>query len=393
MNHALRQSRLQALLLAHQDLWRPQPFKLHTPAWCERHTALAHALLTVHDDEVDALAGDDVAMIRLLAGHLPALAELAPLIDLPIHAVDSRPPLPAHLDRDIPGRKLQQIQAFTAAIEPADQPVLEWCAGKGHLGRLLAQAWRVRVTSLEIDAALCAAGADLARHGQVEDRQHFLRADALAADSARHLAGQHAVALHACGELHRALIDGAIGAASPALDLAPCCYYRTREAVYHPYCDGELVLHHDDLRLAVTDSVTAPPRLRRRARQAMAWKLAYQELQRRASLCAAYHPLKPVPEVWMQQGFVAWCRRVAQREGLILRDEPDWATLETQAWQRTHRVRRLELARLAFRRALEVWLVTDMATHLEAHGYRVALATFCPRPLTPRNLLLSARRN
>ena len=55
-------------------------------------------------------------------------------------------------------------------------------------------------------------------------------------------------------------------------------------------------------------------------------------------------------------------------------------------------MRRLESVRLAFRRPLELWLVCDMAVYLEQHGCRVNLGSFCTPSITPRNLLLSARR-
>ena len=54
---------------------------------------------------------------------------------------------------------------------------------------------------------------------------------------------------------------------------------------------------------------------------------------------------------------------------------------------------RLSVVRHAFRRALEVWLVLDLAVHLESRGYRVDVGQFCERALTPRNLLISARRD
>ena len=53
---------------------------------------------------------------------------------------------------------------------------------------------------------------------------------------------------------------------------------------------------------------------------------------------------------------------------------------------------RLSIVRHAFRRPLEVWLALDLGLFLEGAGYEVSLGTFCPRRLTPRNLLLSARR-
>jgi hypothetical protein len=39
---------------------------------------------------------------------------------------------------------------------------------------------------------------------------------------------------------------------------------------------------------------------------------------------------------------------------------------------------------------LELWLAFDRARFLEQRGYRVRLSTFCPRTLTPRNLLIAA---
>ena len=54
-------------------------------------------------------------------------------------------------------------------------------------------------------------------------------------------------------------------------------------------------------------------------------------------------------------------------------------------------VARLDLVRSLFRRALELWLVTDMVLFLEEQGYTVALRT-CPTRISPRNLLIDARR-
>jgi hypothetical protein len=53
---------------------------------------------------------------------------------------------------------------------------------------------------------------------------------------------------------------------------------------------------------------------------------------------------------------------------------------------------RLSIPRHACRRALELWLAFDLAEYLETCGYEPSLSTFCDRQLTPRNLLLTARR-
>jgi hypothetical protein len=391
MTHRQRKAALEALLLAYQSLWRPQPFRETEPAWCAEYPDLAREALAMDPASLEARAADAEALVRWLAGHFPDLAGLLPLLELPPRPLQPLPPTDAHLCWGIPGRKLAQIEAFAAALGRPAAPVVEWCAGKGHLGRLLAAAWGIPVLSLEIDPALCAAGTALARRHRLDAAQGFVQADVLELGSTHHLGGRHALALHACGDLHRRLISGAVETACPALDLVPCCYYRTADKTYRPLSGGRLQLSHDDLRLAVTDTVTASPRARQESRTAMAWKLAFQTLARELT-GKPYRPLKPVPEAWLADGFAAWCRRLAAREGLQLPARLDWQRLEAEGVRLAGRVRRLELVRLAFRRPLELWLLTDMAVFLEEHGYRVDLGPFCPPMLTPRNLLLSARR-
>lgn len=400
MKHDQRKARLETLLLEHQALWRPQPFKIATPDWCAAHPALTTSLLALDDATVDRLATDNAGLIGLLAGHVTALAELAGLIDLPPAGAAGGQPLPAgpaRLYTDIPGRKQEQIAAYAATLGAPRAPVLEWCAGKGHLGRLLAHRWHWPVASLELDGDLCEAGEELARRARVDCMQQFIRADALAPASARHLAGRHAVALHACGDLHTRLIAHAVDQASPAIDLAPCCYYRTEHAAYRPFNPTPLTLSHDDLRLAVTETRTASARQRRQSHRAQAWKLGWVELREALTGEADYRPFPPVPEAWLRGRFAEFAERMVERAGLqaampASERHGGLAHYETLGHARAARMRRLQLVRLAFRRPLEVWLLMDMAVFLQRHGYDVAVGPFCAQDLTPRNLLLSARR-
>jgi hypothetical protein len=107
---------------------------------------------------------------------------------------------------------------------------------------------------------------------------------------------------------------------------------------------------------------------------------------------ADYLPLKPIPKGWLALDFSGFCQALAAREGQALPSGVDWQHYEAAGWQRQREVMRLSLVRAAFRRALELWLVLDMANAIERHGYRVRLGTFCERELTPRNILISARR-
>jgi len=379
--------RLRDLLAAHDHLWRPAPFHEPRPAWCDRHPDLAGHLLGLEDDRVEALAADNGALIDLIGRFIPPLMALRPLIDLPSvsgHGGQGTSRESSH----VPGRKQAQIEAFAACLGEIAAPVLEWCAGKGHLGRLLGGRRR-HVLSLELDGALCAEGERLAAKAGVA--QTFLTGDALATASARHLAGHHAVALHACGDLHLALLSGVVRHRVPGVDLAPCCYDRIATSHYRPLNpDAGLALSRQELHLAVTDSVTAGAHDRRQRDRAQAWKLAFLELRAAAGVPRG-GTFKPVPAAWYRLGFAEWMRRLADREAVPLPESPDWPAWEAEGRARRRQVVRLELARLAFRRPLEVWLALDRALFLARRGYRVSLTEFCARGVTPRNLLISAR--
>jgi hypothetical protein len=83
---------------------------------------------------------------------------------------------------------------------------------------------------------------------------------------------------------------------------------------------------------------------------------------------------------------------MAARDGITPGAGVDWSGYAEAGEQRRDEVMRLNLIRLAFRRPLEVWLALDQVVFLERAGYRVVLREFCAPTLTPRNLLVSARR-
>jgi hypothetical protein len=223
--------------------------------------------------------------------------------------------------------------------------------------------------------------------------QRFKRVDALSAAVTGTVAGHHAVALHACGELHRSLLRESVSSDVEAFDIAPCCYYLGAGEVYRPFTRSlQLELSRDDLRLAVTETVTAVGREVAKRDQEMAWKLGYDQLRREQCGVERYLPIKPIKKAWLGEDFAAFCRRLAEREKRVLPAQTDWGHYEQLGWQRQAEVMRLSLVRAAFRRSLEMWLVLDMANYIAANGYRVSLATFCSRELTPRNILISARR-
>jgi hypothetical protein len=389
--HRARLLQLDSLLSQCEWLWRPQPYKQARPEWCERLPQLCDALLALSDERLAELSGDGDALLTLLQTHIPELESLQALIRLPESeciALDDRGP---HFNSGIPGRKWQQIEQFAAALGPVDSPLLEWCGGKGHLGRLLAAQWQTPVVTVEHNETLCGEGEYYAQRARVEQR--FVRVDALSAEAGREVVGHHAVALHACGELHRNLIREAVKAQLKAFDIAPCCYYLGAGEHYTPLSGSlQLSLSRDDLRLAVTETVTAAGREVAKRDQEMAWKLGYQQLCIELSGSSDYQPIKPIDKAWLKLGFEGFCRQLAEREGRAVKGDIDWSHFEAQGWQRQREVMRLSLVRAAFRRGLEMWLVLDMVNYISGHGYAVGFSTFCGRELTPRNILISARR-
>ncbi len=391
MNLAQRFRQLDTFLADHAWLWRPQPFKEARPSWCKRLPALCEALLALSDEELARLTDDGAALSTLLAKHLPSLAELDELSRLPLRDVTKLKDLGPHFANGIPGRKWQQVTAFAAVVGKAQAPLLEWCGGKGHLGRLLAAQWFQPVVTLEHNAVLCDEGQALARRANIE--QVFQFDDALAPSASDAVAGRHAVALHACGELHRILARHAVEEQAPAFDIAPCCYHLLSKPHYQPFnVNAQLQLARDDLRLAVTETVTAVGREVRLRDREMAWKLGFDLLRRRSGTDHEYRPIKPIDKRWLKRDFAGFCRVLAEREGEDFPPAVDWAAAETAGWQRQRETMRLSLARHAFRRALELWLVLDLATFVEQQGYAVEVGSFCARELTPRNILISARR-
>ena len=383
-----RQQQLDALLPVFHDLWHPQPFRESRPHWCQHWPGLADELLTLADVDVAYLNDDGSAALALLARHVPAVAEIAALAELPRRPGRALVAQRSSWAWEIPGRKQQQIEAFASASQCGGSSVIDWCGGKGHLGRLLALQWQVLVHTLEIDPALCADGSALANRQRLS--HEFLKINALtAADWPKR--GQHAVALHACGDLHRRLIEHGTAVGVARFDVAPCCYHRGVASTYQSL-SGNLTtkLTRDDVRLAVTETVTASTRLTVQRDKEMAWKLGF-DAYRRANSVGEYRNFKPVPAAWFRGGFSGFLALMAEREGLPLPGAGVVSEFETNGWRRQREVMRLSIVRHAFRRALEVWLALDLAVYLKNRGYVVELGSFCERQLTPRNLLISAR--
>ncbi|MGA9703945.1 methyltransferase [Pseudomonas sp.] len=383
---------LDAFLTEHQGLWRPRPFTQRHLPWETQHPELAQWLRQRSLAEAETSHNHPHTLPA--PAPFPQLAEQA----LRLSAVDKLPTHPLEparhrLNVDVPGRKWQQIEAFGAALRFARPPThwLDWCAGKGHLGRRLLQPGQ-QLTCLEVDPALIASGQALSDHHHLPVTHRLQDVMADVAIGAQHTP----VALHACGDLHVRLLQLASSAGCKQLALAPCCYNRINADTYQPLSRlgraSRLQLSVDDLGLPLSETVTAGTRVRKQRDISMARRLGFDQLQRQLRNYDAYLPTPSLPASWLDQPFADYCRELASRKGLST-GEQDWAALEAFGWQHLAEVRNLELVRGLFRRPLEVWLVLDRALFLAENGYRVEVGSFCEPALTPRNLMVLAERD
>lgn len=369
------------------------------PGWTERYPELAGVVASFSDHDCDGFEDNPGRLAQCLSGWLPSLAERHALVSLPTMTEGATAvaasTLPETRATDMPGRKRLQAGAFTAALLPLSEPVIDWCCGKGHLARTLAARCPSQVTGLEWDESLVVDGNRLAR--QYQDRVTLRSQDVMAADL-RLAPDSHGVALHACGDLHRRLIRRASEDGLSRVSFSPCCYHLTATEFYQPLSDGvngceeALNLQRAELRLAVQETVTAPARVRSQTAQVSCWRLGFDGLQRELREVDDYLPVPSHPAHLAGGDFEGFCRWAAGKKGLSLPAETDFARWQRHGERRFAQVRRHELVRHLFRRPLELWMVLDYALFLEEQGYEVKLGTFCERALTPRNLLVDAVR-
>ncbi len=389
---------LDRLLTRYRPFWQCQPFHWRDNCWRESTPTLATFLDTLDGEELLALEADSAPLRPLLEPWFPELGELVSLCQL-AQNLTTLPSVPDGLGNYIPGRKWQQLRHFAAAMPGVRGPVLEWCAGKGHLGRLLGYQSGQPVVSLEWQAELCDAGQRLATRAKVP--MTFVHGDAFS-DAAGELVHpeQHAVALHACGELHMRLLQVASQRQSRTVTISPCCYHLIHASRYQPMSQAArasaLQLTTQDLRMTVQETVTAGGRERRLRTIELTWRLGFDLLQRQLRGVDEYLPLPNLQKSWLSGSFVEFVRWALEVKGLSLPPEMTQAQVagfEQAGAARLPVVARMELVRHLFRRPLELWLVLDRALFLQEQGYRVELSEFCPRHLTPRNILIHAERD
>ncbi len=380
---------IDSLLRKTRSYWQIRPFEHLQFPWPE-NSALCHYASGLSSGQIEKLDVDDKRLRQVISPLIGTnLDIIEPLPCLNSLKVDA----PTWLKAGIKGRKLQQIESFCALTLDTKSPVLEWCAGKGHLGRLIAFTQQRSVTSVEWQQQLCADGELLSLKHKLNQR--FRPGDVLSDEVDGLLQSkQHAIALHACGDLHIALLTKAVLAKTQRITIAPCCYHLIDGQDYQKLSQqaqsSELQLQRSDLSLSMQQTVVAGQRQQRHRATEVAWRLAFDLLQRDIRQQNHYLPLPSIRQSMLVGTFDDFCQWACDKKGLVLVDKSILDHYQQRGWQRRELNSRIELVTHAFRQLLERWLLLDRILFLEQHGYRVNLSEFCAHEITPRNAFIDA---
>ncbi|MDV2334084.1 methyltransferase [Vibrio cholerae] len=391
---------LDSFLTQTQSFWRYEAFhacRLSALPWGDAYPELTAWLYALSQDEVVEFKTDPEKLSSVLSGFFPGLEEMKLPVDISESSLLSLR-LPKFFDKGIPGRKWQQIEAISKVFVAHHQGTqwLEWCAGKGYLGRILAGVTQQPVVSFEYQAELCCSGQQEADALQLP--MQFVQGDAFDERSAALFnSSTHAVALHACGDLHVKMLHYATSSHAAAISFSPCCYHLIRDNEYHAMskvaAQSDLQLTRRELRLPLQETVTGGERVRRQRQQEMVYRLGFDALVSQVGHQAGYIPVPSIQKSKLNQGFAEFCQWAAQEKNIAMDfTHVDLAHFESLGYQRFWQMERISLVQDGFRRLLELWLVLDKALYLQEQGYQVRVSEFCDRKATPRNLVVNAWR-
>jgi hypothetical protein len=380
----------------HYTLWSTKPFKDIPPCWANTYPELANWLISLDDQQYSHYAANVDDLNHAISDFIPAIADLQQRSKLNRFGSTNKGLQYKHINTGIAGRKWQQICDFSAvfdqAIDQIETPIIEWCAGKSHLGRLLNLQTKQAVTSLEIDPVICQSGQLLARRDNVD--VHHIHCDVMDSGADHISRKQAVVALHACGDLHTHLLNLASSIKPITLAIAPCCYQLTKHDqkiwLSEIGIQSTLQLTRDDLRVALMDTVVAGERNINIRDKLNEWRLGFDEIQRISRNDDCYLPVPSLPEKLLKGSFKEFCQHVAKIKKITLREPIDYQHFEQLGVKRYKKTRRYSLVRYIFRRPLEVLLNLDYSLFLQQHNYTVRLGEFSDYRTTPRNIMLLA---
>lgn len=354
------------------------------------------ALQNLDTLQISEFKGSDEALLDFLGLIDPSLRDYYRWVSVELLDTDKIRPIDETMCVGMPGNKRIQIERLIAQLPSTreQESWVEWCAGKGYLGRGIASLTGQHVTSLEWQASLVKAG-QLYSDSHGLDMQ-FYQQDVFDSESTvSHVHPHiHCVALHACGDLHVELIRLASQRFPKSVSIAPCCYHLIRGDHYVPMSsvgkDLDLTLDKSALRVPLQQTVTGGARVSRHRQQEMTFRLGFDELLRAELSFNEQTTVPSIKKSLLDEGFQYFVEWAANKKSVELPRDVDFKHYLEKGRQRFWHMERLSLAQQLFQRPLEMWLALDKCLYLGEIGYEVKLTEFCSREVTPRNLLIQA---
>jgi hypothetical protein len=289
---------------------------------------------------------------------------------------------------NIKERKWSQISALLDCVRPTNTRVIvDWCCGKGHLGRTFANRKHKKLIGVEVNAELCKKGQQLA----FAITPTFICCNVF--DTVPDFPSESTfLALHSCGDLGDKALQIVVQQNATSLYLVPCCHHKISTDTRYPLSQialqSGLLFTKAELMIPSTFETVSPKRHRRRRRQEMRYRIALDLMLRDVEGRTTYRSFSSVPDAWKELSFVEFVKQMQNREGFSIPmgwKKHDW---EERGRDKLRQIRAVASVRSLFSRAIEVWQVLDKALWLEEKGWHVELGTFCSPEISPRNILL-----
>lgn len=380
----------------HSIIWTHRPFFQLPVPWEQEYAEISQYLKTLQTPEhFDIFTQKDRPLqLQKICNISHTLTSLKTLPNISLKKQD----IP-YLNFKIPKRKQNQIFHFLKTylfyMKKEKGNVLDWCSGKGHLGRLIGQMTGNTVLGIETQQELCERGKKLAQEQKVH--MDFLPIDVLKSSIPNLDNYSTLVALHACGELNEKLIQLFVSCSASYLILSPCCpHKRGLREYYTPLSklgkNFKIPLSLNELKLAITDEYLASTKEKNERRKHMLYRLAFDILIQKTMGKNEYTPIPPFPLTLLREPFSHFCEKLSQR--LKIKIPPSYSRKEAlqEGENRLRMVLTFGQVLNIFKRPLELWLILDRVMYLLEHNVQVEIGTFCEKDITPRNILIIAKK-
>ena len=149
---------LSKFLKAHQDLWRNRPFYKLPLSWEGDYPEISKWLRSFSEPEIERYAeclSEHPSLPQPFSDWLKEGERLSELGFFPCSELS----LSSSWSKGIPGKKQKQIQAFCGVLDSLSSKnisqVVDWCSGKGHLGRTWSLLNKTSTVFVEKEGRLC----------------------------------------------------------------------------------------------------------------------------------------------------------------------------------------------------------------------------------------------